>query len=132
MKNLNFYLSIIYLLLGLANILGWVKFEDGIIFGMTSSALFLGIAPLFKSQLIKNLFYIFSLGLLIIFPVLVNANEMVKDFDGNTWMLLALSVTFLSNYINKVNSDKISVQEKDKELMNKIKRLNEQNTGDGK
>lgn len=123
MGNINLYLCIIYLLLAAANIFGMIKLEQGVIFAMTSGALFLCIAPLFKRTICKDLFYIFALGLLLVFPLINNSNIIAYGFDGNTWMLLSLSVTFLSNYISKNNNDKAELQKRNKDLLQMIEEL---------
>ena len=118
MENINFILCIVYLIVTVLNIFEIVKIENSSVFGMTVGALFLCLAPLFDKKMIRLAFYIFAAGFIVGFDLLKNANEIIKDIDGNTWLLLSLSVPFLAHFIGKVNLDKIN-EEKRNEALNK-------------
>ena len=125
MENINFILCIVYLILTILNILEMVKIENSSVFGMTVGALFLCLAPLFDKKIIRVIFYIFASGFIVGFDLLKNANEIIKDVDGNTWLLLSLSVTFLANFLGKVNFDKINEEKRTEQLNKKLESIQE-------
>lgn len=125
MENINFILCIVYLILTILNILEMVKIENSSVFGMTVGALFLCLAPLFDKKIIRVIFYIFASGFIVGFDLLKNANEIIKDVDGNTWLLLSLSVTFLANFLGKVNLDKINEEKRTEQLNKKLESIQE-------
>lgn len=116
MESINFVLCIIYLILGVLNILGFLTIEDSSVFGMTVGALFLCIAPLIKKKQIRVIMYIGSAFCILGFPMMNKSNEYIKGIDSNTWLLLSLAVTFLANYLGKVDLKKIEDENKEKEL----------------
>ena len=125
MENVNFILCIVYLILAILNIFQVIKIENSSAFGMTVGALFLCLAPLFDKKIIRVIFYIFASGLILGFDLLKNANEIIKDVDENTWLLLSLSITFLANFLGKVNSDKINEEKRTEQLNKKSENIQE-------
>lgn len=124
MENINFILCIIYLILGILNIFGQITIENSSVFGMTVGTLFVCLAQLFDTKWLKTLMWIFAAGFIIGFPMLNEANNFIKDVDNNTWLLLSLSITFLSNFLNNVNNDSINIEKKNKELNKKLEKIN--------
>ncbi|PJI08666.1 MULTISPECIES: hypothetical protein [Clostridium] len=116
MENINFILCIIYLLLAVLNIIGVITITDSAIFGMTVGALFLCIAPLFNKKIFRILFYIMAAGFIVGFQLINEANKIVKNIDNNTWLLLSLSVTFLSNFLSTIKSRKFQLKSKSSEI----------------
>ncbi|MDK2585016.1 hypothetical protein QOZ83_04015 [Romboutsia sedimentorum] len=134
MESINFVLCIVYLALGIVNMFGVLKIEDSAVFGMTVGTLFLCIAPLVKNKKIRIIMYIVSAGFILGFPMINGSNKYIQGVDSNTWLLLSLSVTFLANYIGTISSKKIELENRQKELnqrlddietlKNEIKKLN--------
>lgn len=120
MENINFILCIVYLCLGILNLCGVLKIQDSSVFGMTLGALFLCIAPLVKNKKLRVAIYIVSAGFILGFPLIDGSNEYIQNVDSNTWMLLSLAVTFLANYIAKVESTKFELNNREKELNKKL------------
>ena len=119
MENVNCILCIIYLLLGILNIVGMVNIEECAIFGLTIGALFLCIAPLFDKKIWRGLFYFLAAGFIVGFQLIDGANDIIKNIDNNTWLLLSLAVTFLANYLSTTKA--IELKLKDRENGNKIR-----------
>lgn len=116
MENINFILCIIYLFLGILNIIGVITIEDSAIFGMTVGALFLCIAPLCDKKIFRVLFYIMAAGFIVGFQLIDGTNDIVKNIDNNTWLLLSLSITFLANYLSAIKSREFQIKSRDDEI----------------
>lgn len=120
MESINFVLCVVYLILGVLNAFGFLTIEDSSVFGMTVGALFLCIAPLIKNKKFRVSIYIGSAIFILGVPMINKANEYIKGVDSNTWMLLSLSVTFLANYVSKVSTKKLEVENREKELKERL------------
>lgn len=119
MESINFVLCIVYLILGLLNVIGLIKIEDSAVFAMTVGTLFLCISPLFDSKNIRVILYIIAASFIVGFQLISGSNELVKGVDNNTWMLLSLSVTFLANYLGKVKRDRLDIKNRGEDLKRK-------------
>lgn len=119
MESINFVLCIVYLILGLLNVIGLMKIEDSAVFGMTVGTLFLCISPLFDNKKIRVILYIIAASFIVGFQLISGSNELVKGVDNNTWMLLSLSVTFLANYLGKVKRDRLDIKNRGEDLKRK-------------
>ena len=115
MENINFILCIVYLFLGVLNIMGVITIEDSAIFGMTIGALFLCIAPLCNKKTLRIMFYIMAAGFIVAFQLIDGTNDIVKNIDNNTWLLLSLSITFLANYLSSIKSREFQLKSRDNE-----------------
>lgn len=123
-ENINLILSVIYLILAIINICGGVSIDEPSIFGMTIGTLFLCLAQVVEDgSKIKFLMNFLGIGGIIIIPLLNYSTELIKYSDSNTWMLLSLSITFLSNFIAKVNDEKKQNEIKKQELNKNCKDL---------
>lgn len=123
-ENVNLILSVIYLILAIINICGGVSIDEPSIFGMTIGTLFLCLAQVVEDgSKIKFLMNFLGMGAIIIIPLLNYSTELIKYSDSNTWMLLSLSITFLSNFIAKVNDEKKQNEIKKQELNKNCKDL---------
>lgn len=108
-----------YLLATFANMCGWVVIPDALVLGLTIGTTLFCLAAFYDNKpKFKFIINILGASFIIIIPVSNLVNELLKEFDSNTWTLLSLSMTFLSNYSNKVNRDKIRIERK-KESYNK-------------
>ena len=119
MESINFVLCIVYLILGLLNIIGLMKIEDSAVFGMTVGTLFLCLSPLFDNKKIRVVLYIIAASFIVGFQLISGSNELVKGVDNNTWMLLSLSVTFLANYLGKVKRNRLDIKNRSEDLKRK-------------
>lgn len=114
---------------------GWVVIPDALVLGLTiGTALFCLAAFYDNKPKFKFIINILGATFIIIIPVSNFANELLKEFDSNTWTLLSLSMTFLSNYWNKVNRDKIRIEKKESynktlEVIEEVSKRLRQNSG---
>lgn len=123
MESINFVLCIVYLILGVLNILGFLTIEESYVFGMTVGALFLCIAPLFENKYIRVIAYIGAAIFILGFPMINKANEYIQGVDSNTWLLLSLSVTFLANYLGSVTSKRKELENREKKLKESLENI---------
>lgn len=123
MENINFILCIVYFGLGLLNILGIINLNESQVFAMTVGTLFLCLAPLFKKKNDRVFMYIIAAFFYIGFPLIIDAEKLIKDVDSNTWLLFSVAVTFLSNFINNNRTRKSEANQKNKELKDMLSKL---------
>ena len=119
MENINFILCILYLILGILNMFGIMIIDDISVFGMTVGTLFLCLAPLFNKKNIRVIYYILAAGFVVGFHYINGASRLIDGVDNNTWLLLSLSVTFLANFLGKVESDATNNKKTTEELNKK-------------
>lgn len=118
MVNINLIACILYVVISVANMLGYINIDNANIFGMTVGTLFLCIAPLFpkKQEKMKFINY-FIAGLFIIgFPLFKDSLIIANNSETNTWLLLSLAVTFLSNFMSDINKKRSKVEDDNEKL----------------
>lgn len=120
MVNVNFIACILYVMLSISNMLGYINIDNSEVFGMTLGTLFLCIAPLFskKHEKIKFLNYLLAIIFIVGFHLFKDSEIIAKNSESNTWLLLSLGVTFLSNYINELNRKSNEIEKRNAQLKN--------------
>ncbi|MGN2368841.1 hypothetical protein ACTFJW_02125 [Clostridium cagae] len=130
MVNVNFIACILYIILSIGNMLGYISIDNSEVFGMTLGTLFLCIAPLFsqKQEKIKFLNYLLAIMFVVGFHLFKDSAIIAENSETNTWLLLSLAVTFLSNYFNELNRKSNEIEKrnaqlkKEKEQIEKLKK----------
>ncbi|MGL5616595.1 MAG: hypothetical protein ACRDD2_10280 [Sarcina sp.] len=125
MRNINIIFCTLYFILGVLNISSFISIKESVTFGIAVGTLFLCLATLVEEKLVRKIFYLISIGFMVVFPMVIEAFpslEINKYIDSNSWIILSSGIILLSNYLNK---EKIKKRELRSRNAEKVKRKDE-------